>query len=288
MSVLNRLWGEGAPRRRRWMWVSCALAVAAAATATLAVERSEPAPAELDGVGLTERLDAEVPLSLSFVDEAGVSAPLSRWFEPGRPVILTLNYYRCPMLCTLVLNGLVQALKEVDLEPGRDYRVVTVSIDPRETPQLAKAKKQSYLESLGRAGAEDAWRFLTGREEAIRALAGAVGFGYRYVAEDNQYAHPAAIYVLTPEGRVSRQLSGVLFEPRTVRWSLVEASRGKIGSPIDQFILYCFHYDAEKGRYAPAALRIMRVGGGLTAIVLGVVLGFLWIREKKIRGKRLP
>jgi len=257
-----------------WVLLACPAALA---------ERVEPAPKELAGVGLTEKLDAQAPLGLTFADEDGREVKLSEFFRPDRPVILTLNYYRCPMLCTLTLNGLVDALKEVSLEPGRDFEIVTLSIDPLETPALAREKKQNYLNALGKPGAGEGWRFLTGRQEAIASLASAVGFGYRYVEEDNQYAHPAAAFVLTPEGRISRVLAGVLFDPKTVRLALVEASRGGIGSPLDQFVLFCFHYDSTAGRYAPVAMRLMQVGGALTAILLGAALSALWVRETRRR-----
>jgi len=255
--------------------------VAAGVSVPAAAERTEPAPKGLEGVGLTDRLDNQVPLELAFTDENGRPVTLRDFFRPGRPVILTLNYYRCPMLCTLVLNGLVNSLKGLTLEPGRDFEIVTVSIDPLETPALAREKKQSYLEDLGKPGVGDGWRFLTGREEAIKPLAAAVGFGFRYVEEDKQYAHPAAIFVITPQGKVSRTLAGVEFEPKTLRLSLVEASRGGIGTPIDQFVLFCFHYDASAGRYAPVAMRLMQVGGALTAAILAIALSFLWVREKR-------
>jgi len=250
---------------------------------TFAAERIEPAPADLDGVGLTAKLDAEIPLSLEFTDEAGKAVRLADYFEKGRPVILTLNYYRCPMLCTLVLNGLVAGLRDVELEAAKDYQIVTVTIDPREKPDLAKAKKASYLESFKRPFPAEGWHFLTGGAEPIKALAAAAGFGYRYVEADDQYAHPAAIYVLTPEGRISRVLTGVEFHPKTLRLALVEASSGKMGSAIDQILLYCYHYDAERGRYAPAAVKIMRLGGAVTALALGLTLATFWVREARRR-----
>lgn len=262
-----------------------AIAAALSLHATPArAERAEPAPAQLDGVGITTRLDAAVPRDLPFVDETGRTGTLGRFFPADRPVVLTLNYYRCPMLCTLELNGLVTALKETDLRPARDFEIVTISIDPAETPLLARQKKQSYVESLGEPGAAEGWHFLTGTKESIGALASAVGFGYRYDDAQGQFAHPAAIFVLTPGGRISRVLSGVQFDPTTLRLALVEASHGRIGSRLDQFILYCYHFDAESGRYAPAALALMRLAGALTVLVLGAVVSALWIRER--RGRR--
>lgn len=258
----------------------CAMAPAAA-------QRVEQAPADLDEVGVTQRLDEQLPLDLAFVDDRGAPVVLGDYFRPGKPVLLTLAYYKCPMLCTLVLDGMVQSLREIDWVPGDEFEVVTVSIDPRETPELAREKKQTYVRSYGRERAADGWHFLTGEPTSIEALAEAVGFRYRYLEDRGEYAHPAALFLLTPDGRISRYLFGVNHDPKTVRLSLVEASEGKIGSAIDKFLLYCYRYDAEEGRYAPVAMQIMRVGGTLTAVLLGVVLLAFWLKEARQRRKRL-
>lgn len=246
-------------------------------------ERKEPLPATLEGVGVEDKTDAQVPLELVFADESGKSVALGEFFEPGRPVLLTLAYYECPMLCHLVLNGLVQALRDVPWSPGEEFEIVTVSIDPGETPPLARAKKANYLESYGKPQAAAGWHFLTGEAEAIERLADSVGFGFRYVEERDEYAHPAAIFVLTPEGRLSRYLSGVRPAARTLRLSMVEASQGQVGSALDQFILTCFHYDAEAGKYAPAALKLMRLGGAVTVVIVAVMLAVFWARESRRR-----
>ena len=246
-------------------------------------ERSEPLPKQLDGVGITERLATALPADLEFTNEEGATIRLGDYFTGAKPVILTLNYYRCPMLCTLILNGMIEALENANMTPGRDFEIVTVSIDPSETPTLAKQKKQAYLAGLGTAEAGEAWHFLTGGEAAIRRLTAAVGFGYRYDEDRKEYAHAAVLLVCTPDGKISRYLYGVRFEPRTLRLALVEASQGLVGSTLEQLILYCYHYDPSTGTYALAAMKLMRVAGLLTVLILGAVISALWIRDVRRR-----
>ena len=260
-----------------------AMVVAGMAGASAAQDRAEPLPKDLEGVGITENLDAPLPLETRFVDETGKDVALGEFFNGGKPVVLTLNYYRCPMLCTLILNGLVHGLKDVAWNPGTDFEVVTVSIDPRDTPEIAAAKKKNYVEEFGRPGAAAGWHFLTGTEPNIHRLADALGFRYRYVEETGEFAHGAAIFLVTPEGRVSRYLYGVEYDPSTLRFGLLEASKGRIGSALDRFVMYCYHYDATAGKYAPAALRIMQVGGALTVFALGIALSVLWLRDARRR-----
>ncbi len=254
------------------------LAAVAAGVASPAAARTEPLPKELEGVGITEHPGAQVPLDLEFTAEDGTPVRLSQYITGKRPVILTLNYYRCPMLCTLLLNGLSDGLKELAWTPGKEFEVVTVSIDPTETSKLAMLKKESYITELGRPGAAAGWHFLTGKEPNIKALASSVGFGYRYDEERQQYAHAAGIFLLTPGGRVARVLYGVAFDPATLKLGLTEAGRGKVGSATDQFLLYCYHYDSNAGRYVVAASNIMRLGGLATAVVVGVWLFAAWRR----------
>ena len=241
-------------------------------------------PEELDTVGITEHVDEKIPLDLEFVDEDGREIKLGDYFDGERPVLLTLNYYGCPMLCGLQLNGMVAGLSDMDWTIGDEFEVVTVSINPLETPSLAKAKKQNYLREYGRPEAANGWHFLTGKRLQIDALAEATGFGYEFVPETGEYSHAAAAFVLTPDGRLSRYLYGVVYEPKTVKYSLVEAADGRIGSPLDQIILFCFHYDAEAGAYTPVVMNIMRVGALLTAVVLGAVVGTFWLREHRAKG----
>ena len=224
-----------------------------------------------------------MPLDLEFRDENGGRVTLGSYFDGDRPVILTLNYYKCPMLCGLMLNGLVEGLGSMAWSPGEEFEIVTISITPLETPELALAKKQNYLKLLDRPAAADGWHFLTGRELEIKRLAETVGFGYTYDVASGQYAHAAAIFVITPDGRVARYLYGIEYPPKSLKLSLMEASEGKIGSAFDQLIMYCYHYDPASRRYAPVAMNIMRVGGGATALLLGLTLGTWWLRESRRR-----
>lgn len=259
-----------------------AAALAAAAGVASAQLANQAVPA-LDKVGVEEHLDARLPLELEFVDEGGRTVRLGDYFDGARPVILTLNYYRCPMLCGLQLNGVVDGLEEMDWTPGVEFEMVTVSIDPLETPELAQAKKENYLQRYQRPAAARGWHFLTGRQDNIERLAETVGFGYTYDVESGQYAHAAAIFVITPDGRIARYLYGIEYPPKSLKLALMEASEGKIGSAFDQLIMYCFHYDPASRRYAPVAMNIMRVGGGATALLLGLTLGTWWLRESRRR-----
>jgi protein SCO1 len=246
-----------------------------------AAERMEPLPKQLEGVGITEHPGAQVPLDLEFVAEDGKPVRLRSYFDGKKPVILNLGYYRCPMLCGLVLSGLLQGLKETAWSVGREFEVVTVSIDPLETPTLARLKKESYMAEYGRPGAAAGWHFLTGREESIRKLADAVGFGYRYVPERGEYAHAAVLFMATPDGHIARYLYGVLYAAGTLRMALTEAGQGKVGTTADRILLTCFHYDAEQGRYVVAAMTLMRTGGGVTVLVVGGWLLARWRRDAR-------
>jgi protein SCO1/2 len=247
-----------------------------------------PAAAQIMGgpkppdVSWSQELGAEVPLGARFVDHAGRSLTLAECLD-DRPVVLALVYYECPMLCGLVLEGMVKALRAVEFTTGVDFDVLVVSIDPGETPRLAAAKRASVLDAYGLAPdapAAAAWRFLVGDEVAIHALAGAVGFGYSYIPERDEWAHAAGITVLTPKGRVSRVLFGVEFAPRDLRLALVEASEGEIGTPLDQVLLRCFHYDPTRGKYGLAILTLVRALGTLTVLVLTAFVVH-WIRRER-------
>jgi len=264
------------------------LSAIAGAPAAVVAQRAEPLPEQLEGIGITERPDEKIPLDLAFKDEDGREVRLRDYFQGERPVVLTLVYYSCPMLCTLVLNGLTDAMRDLPWEPGDQFEIVTVSFDPRESPSLARIKKQNYLQMYGRADAGKGWHFLTGQQAEISALTDAVGFRYKWDEEQQQFAHQAAIFVLTPDGRISRYIYGVLYEPRTLKLSLLEASQGKIGSPLDQIVLYCYHYDPKSGSYAPAAMRFMRIGGALTLAVVGVWLSSVWYRSSRRRQPAAP
>ena len=236
-----------------------------------------PLPAALAGVSIDQRLNAPIPLDLKFRDEAGRSLPLSTYFH-GKPVLLALVYYRCPMLCTQILNGVETSLKAVSLNPGQDFEVVSVSFDPKDTIENAAGKRKMILQRYGRPGTANGWHFLTGDEAEIRALTEAAGYHYRYDPKTEQFAHASAIMLLTPEGRLSRYFYGVEYAPRDLRLGLVEASANKIGSPVDQFLLFCFHYDPATGKYGAIAMNMVRGTGALFVLLGG---GFLLIVFRK-------
>jgi protein SCO1/2 len=245
---------------------------------------TEEQPAALEGVGITERLDSPLPLDAVFRDEDGAEVALGEFFDEERPVILSLVYFDCPMLCILLLDGIVATISELDWTPGVEYEMVTVSFDARDTPDAAKAERDHYVQRLGMPEAAAGWHFLTGTEESIERLTEAVGFRYRYDPERNEFMHTAALYVTTDQGRLSRYLYGVAFEPETLRLALVEASAGRIGSPVDQFLLFCYAYDHTEGRYGPAAVKIMRLGGA--AAVVALVVLFAWLGRRGARRKQ--
>jgi protein SCO1/2 len=233
-------------------------------------------PPGLHNVGLDQRLNEQVPLNLVFREESGREMPLSSYFG-NKPVILALVYYQCPMLCTQILNGLVISLRGMSLESGRDFEVVSVSIDPTETPELATRKRAEYLRRYAKSST--GWHFLTGAEPQIKELAQAVGFRYAYDARTKQYAHASAIMVVTPSGRLSKYFYGIEYAPRDLRLGLVEASENKIGSPVDQLLLYCYHYDPNTGKYSAIVLNMVRLAGALTLLIFGPALIWLWRRD---------
>jgi protein SCO1 len=245
-------------------------------------------PNELKKVSFGQNLGVQVPLDLPFRDETGRAVQLSQYFT-GRPVILSLVYYECPMLCVQALNGLVRSLKVLALEPGRDYTIVTVSFNPEETPKEAAAKKDEYIGRLNKPGAADAWHFLTGTEPSIRLLTDTVGFHYVYDAATKQFAHPTGIIVLTPEGKASKYIYGIDYGPRDLRLALVEASDHKVGTPVDRLLLYCYHYDPTTGRYGLVLLNVLRLGGVLTVALIGGFILLMRQREKSGRpGRATP
>jgi len=245
-----------------------ALAVALVSAAALAsAQPAQEKPTLLRDVGYDQRLGEHVPLDLVFRDETGRSIPLRSLFR-GRAVVLSLVYYQCPMLCTLTLNGLASALSVLTFDVGKEFDVVTVSFEPKETATLAAAKKKAHLERYQRPGAAEGWHFLTGDAPAIASLTRAVGFRYVWDAETRQYAHPAGLVVLTPDGRIARYMYGVEYAPRDLRLALVEASQRRIGNPVDTVLLYCYQYDPARGRYAASVLRLVRLGGILTVLGL--------------------
>jgi protein SCO1/2 len=238
-------------------------------------------PAILKEIGFDQRLGEKIPLGLAFKDETGKDVQLGDYFGK-KPVVLSLVYYQCPMLCTLSLNGLAGALEVLSFDPGHEFEVLTVSFDPKEGPVLAAAKKKAYMARYKRAGANKGWHFLTGSQDSIDALTKAVGFRYAWDAETKQFAHPAGVVVLTPEGTISQYLFGVEYSPKDLRLALVDSARGKIGSVLDQALLLCYRYDPSRGRYSASILNLVRLGGLVTVLALG---GFILTMATRRREK---
>jgi protein SCO1/2 len=237
-------------------------------------------PAALQDVKIEQKLDQQLPLDLVFRDESGQQVKLGQYFG-SKPVVLSLVYYDCPMLCTQVLNGMVTSFRVLPFQIGKEFDVVTVSFDPRETSELASAKKKVYVNYLPeklRAGANEGWHFLTGDPASIEKLTDAVGFRYHYDEATKQFAHASAIIVATPHGRLSRYFYGIEYAPRDLRLGLIESSANKIGTPMDQLLLYCYHYDPATGKYGGAVIRVMRVAGVLT--VLGILAMMLFLKAR--------
>jgi len=216
-------------------------------------------------------------------DTSGDSIKLANLVD-RRPVVLVPAYYRCPMLCTLVISALVDTVAEVELKPGADFQIVVFSIDPRETPSLASEKKLNYLRRFGRNDTQDGWHFLTAKQDAIEQITNALGYGYAYDPENDQFAHPAAIAVLTPDGQIARYLLGLDYQPRDLRLALVEASQGRIGDFVDQIVLRCYHYDPARGRYGFAIMSAIRIAGAMTVLALG---GAVMIMRRRMRLRTL-
>jgi protein SCO1/2 len=244
---------------------------ACAAQLTGPVQSIGVRPELLKDVGIDQKLNDAIPLDLAFRDEDSNVVQLSTFFGQ-KPVVLALVYYNCPMLCTQVLNGLDRSLKDVPMDIGKDFEVVTLSIDPSETPRLAAAKRDLYAGIYGRPGAAEGWHFLTGEESQIRKLANAVGFRYAYDADSKQFAHASAVMLLTPGGKISRYLYGIAYAARDMRLGLVEASEGKIGSPVDQVLLFCYHYDPDTGKYGLLISRVIKAGALLTVLAIGILV----------------
>lgn len=251
------------------------------AVAGSAMADSSATPPRLPGVvAINQKLNSQVPLDLMFRDEEGRVVRLGQYFNHNKPVVLFFMYYSCPMLCSVVAEGTTNALTEVKFDIGKEYEVITVSIDPRDTAAQAAEKKDKYVKRYGRLSAAEGWHFLTGHESAIKKLTSAVGFDYAYDPQSNQFAHGAAIMILTPGGRVSRYFPGFEFKPRDIRLGLVEASQNKIGGVADQLLLLCFHYNPATGKYSRSAMNFVRAGGAAT--FLGLV-GFIFVM---VRGER--
>jgi protein SCO1 len=237
-------------------------------------------PAILNKVGITQNLNAPIPPDLVFRDETGKSVRIGDFFG-RKPIVLSLVYFDCPALCTEVLNGELRTMKAISLDLGKDFDAVTVSFEPKDSPALAKAKRDVYIGQYGRPGAADHWHFLTGDQQSIDALTDAVGFHYAYDSSIRQYAHAAAILVLTPDGRIDRYFYGVIYPARDVRLGLVEASEGKIGTLTDHALLYCYQYNPMTGKYGVVVMNVLRGAGGLTVLILGIFMTLMFLRERK-------
>jgi protein SCO1/2 len=251
---------------------------------------AQVSPDDLKNVGIDQRLDQQVPLALQFQDETGKTVKLGDYFQSGRPVILNLVYYTCPMLCGEELAGLSSALGVLRFTPGNEYEVVTVSINPDETPEVAAEKKKVFVdrmnERLEKKSDGKGWHFLTGQQAEIQQLADAVGFHYKRDAQTGQFIHSAAIMIVTPQGKLAQYYYGVEYSPKDLRLGLIEASRNKIGNLVDQIQLYCFHYDPKNGRYGATITSLLRLGGAATVLLLGGLLIVMYRREREPHDSR--
>jgi len=260
-------------------------AIAAILTILIAVSRSsaqvvQDSVPDLQRIDVIEHLGETIPLDLQFLNSRGDAVRLRDYFGRGKPVILSLHYTNCPMLCSLVLNGLSRAVNDLAYVPGEDFAMISVSFDPRETPQLSAAVQERYQGQLKASTPPEAWLFLTGPESHSKALAEALGFKYYFIEKTGEFAHPAVIFVLTQDGRISRYVYGINFKERDLRLALLEASEGKIGNTVDRLILYCFHYDPDAKGYVVLAGNIMKLGGAASLLLLILFLGFLWGKER--------
>ena len=236
-------------------------------------------PTALREIGFDQNIDQKLPLDATFRDETGKTVTLGSYYGQ-RPVLLAFIYYECPMLCTQVLNAMTATISMMSLDAGKDFELVLVGIDPRETPAQAAAKKREYLRRYKRPGAEAGWHFLTGDEPEIKRVAKAAGFRYAWDEQTQQYAHPTGIIVTTPDGRLARYLFGIEYGPRDLNLSLVEASQGKVGSFADQLLLFCYHYDPMTGKYGIYVMRTLRVAGVATVLLIGTFIVVMVRREK--------
>jgi len=265
------------------MLLAASLAFAQPPSAFTRGQESGPASqadaGNLKDIGIDQHLDQQIPLDLQFKDEDGNTVQLGKYFKKGRPVILTLVYYQCPMLCSEVLSGLNSAMQVMKFTAGNEYEVVTVSIDPRDTPEVAKAKKASYLKEYNRPGAEDGWHFLTGQPDNIAKLAQTVGWKYRWEPKMNQFVHAAGIMLVTPQGKLAQYYYGIEYAPKDLRLGLIEASQDKIGNLVDAVLLYCYHYDPHTGKYGAVVSNMLRIGGAATILLLGGFIVLMVRRE---------
>lgn len=240
-------------------------------------------PKVLQEVGIKQKLGESLPLETEFKDENGNIVKLGDYFGKGRPIVLALVYYECPMLCNEVLNGLTGSLKGISFDAGKEFDVIAISFDARENdkPNLAKNKKEGYVARYGRPGTENGWHFLTGTQEAIDAVTESVGFGYIYDEKTNQFAHAGGVMIVTPEGSLSRYYYGIDYEPRQLKFGIMDSAESKVGNPAEQLLLYCFHYDPSTGKYGLSVLRVIRIAGIATILGIAGMMLVFWRRNKK-------
>ena len=250
-------------------------------TCALKWAAADPIPIALADVGIEEHLGTSVDGSISFRDETGKAVTLNDYFSKSKPILLNFAYFHCPMLCGLVQSGMVQGLKPLNWTPGKEYEILTVSIDSREGPEQAKPVKDHLLEELDKPGADSGWYVLTGDRKAIASLTSATGFKFSYMADRNEFAHGAGLIFLTPDGKVSRYLYGVAFSPHDLRLALLDASEGKSLSLGNKLLLFCYHYDSNSKGYVLFALKFMEVGGFVILGLLALFVAFIWRLEKK-------
>lgn len=265
-------------RHRFWL-VLLLGAVVGLGSGEAQAQRSNQSREQLEGVGVDRQLGSSVPTDLTFQNAAGETVTLDQYLDGDTPVVLNLVYHDCPMLCGLMLDGFTGSLQQLDWTPGEEYRVLTVSFNHREGSEIAREKKETYVQRLDRAGVAEGWHFLTGSEETIERLTDAVGFNFRWVEEEQEYAHPTTQIFLSGEGVVSRYIYGIEVPGGDMRKALVEASNGDVGNAIDQAAMYCFQFDPEKNTYTADAFNIMKIGSVFTVLLLGGILFVFWRRE---------
>ena len=236
-------------------------------------------------IDVIENLGGYIPLDTIFTDESGNEIELGTFFNNEIPTVLTLNYFECPMLCTLVLNGLAESLKNLTLNAGDDFQVITIDINPNEKTLFANQKKKNYIRGFGLENMKNDWHFLTADQESIKKVADSIGYIYYYDKQRDEYMHPAAITLLSSEGKISRYLYGIEYPVKDLKLGILEASEGKIGSTLDKIILYCYHYDPYKNTYTIFATNVMRLGGIFTIIFLGIMLAGYWKKDKNLFDK---
>lgn len=238
-------------------------------------------PEKIEGVGIDEKLGSYIDLDITFQNDTGEPVQLNKFFTGKKPVILSMVYFSCPSLCNYHLNGLTDSLKQLELTVGKDFEIVAVSMDHRENAEVAGPKKSNYLKEYGRPESESGWHFLTGDKTSIDKLADQIGFKFKWLEVEKEFAHASAATIMTPNGQISRYLHGIQFLPETIKFALLEASDGKIGNVVDKVLMYCFQFDPKKNKYTIYAWRFMQIGGLIMIIILAIFLAPIWLRERR-------